>query len=344
VNQESNPILVVHTRGGIVESFHRGVVCIVDQHGQVTHSLGDVQQVCYPRSALKYFQHIPLLTSGAFDHYGFTLKELALMCGSHNGEAIHEETARGILAKIGLGVEHLGCGAQQPTHKKDYLALIKNGLEPSAIHNNCSGKHSGFLAWCKFNKEPLDSYLSASHALHKEIKKVTAMFHEMDENKLVTGVDGCSAPIFAMPVFNQAIAYKNLLNPEKFGDPALVRACNMIRDAIATYPEMVAGSKRYCTDLMAVTQGRVLGKTGADGVYSLAIPSRNLGVCIKIDDGRMGPQYNVAQKVLENLGLLSETEKIALHPYLVNQNKNFAGNPTGQTLTTEVLDNFIQQA
>jgi len=344
VSLETNPILVNHTRGGIVESFHRGVVCVVNENGHIVTAVGDVQQVCYPRSALKLFQHIPLITSGAFDHFGFTLKELALMCGSHNGEEMHTQTARGILAKIGMGEEHLGCGAQTPTHKKDYVTLIKEGKEPGAIHNNCSGKHSGFLAWCVFHNQPTQNYLEAEHPLHIEIKRITALFHEMDEADLVSGVDGCSAPIFAMPVVNQAIAYKNLLFPEKFGDENLNRACALIREAVTTYPEMVAGTKRYCTDLMRVAKGKVIGKTGADGVYSMAIPQKGLGICIKIDDGRMGPQYNVAQQVLDNLDVLSNEEKQDLQGYLVNENKNFAGNVTGQTQVTDILQQFTLRA
>lgn len=333
----ANPVLVVHTRGGITESFHRGVVCVVNGAGEVIKSAGDVTQICYPRSALKYFQHIPLITSGAFDHYGFTLKELALMCGSHNGEAMHVDTARGILAKIGLGEEYLGCGAQPPTHKKDAHALILAGKEPGAIHNNCSGKHSGFLAWCTYHQQPLDSYLSASHPLHLEIRRITALFHEISEEELITGLDGCSAPIFAMPVVNQAIAYKNLLHPEKFRDEKITRACALIREALQAHPEMVAGTRRYCTDLMAVTKGRVIGKTGADGVYSMAIPDKGWGICIKIDDGRMGPQYHVAQAVLEHFGLLSSEEALTLHPYLVTENKNYAGNITGTSFPVDFL-------
>ena len=344
MNSEVNPVLVHHTRGGIVESFHRGVVCAVNKEGEIIASVGDVQQVCYPRSALKLFQHIPLITSGAFDHFGFTLKELALMCGSHNGETMHVETARGILSKIGMGEERLGCGAQQPTHKKDFVALIKNNQEPGAIHNNCSGKHSGFLAWCKFHNASTEDYLSAEHPLHREIKRITALFHEMPENELVTGLDGCSAPIFAMPVFNQAIAYKNLLFPEKFGDESINRACALIREAVITYPEMVAGTKRYCTDLMRVAKGKVIGKTGADGVYSLALTRSGLGICIKIDDGRMGPQYNVAQQVLENLDVLTDDEKKELHGYLINENKNFAGNVTGFTQISETLQPITLRA
>lgn len=334
---QSNPILVEHTRGGIAESFHRGVVCVVDEQGKVLHQTGDIKQVCYPRSALKYFQHIPLITSGAFDHFGFTLKELAIMCGSHNGEEMHVEASRGILAKIGLTEAALGCGAQTPTHKNDYLTLIKAGQEPGAIHNNCSGKHSGFLAWCQYHKVSTTDYLQPSHPLHVEIKKVTALFHEMDEAELVTGVDGCSAPIFAMPVYNQAVAYKNLCAPQKFGDDKLNRACAMILEAIATYPEMIAGTKRYCTDLIRATNGRIIGKTGADGIYNIAIPDKNWGICIKIDDGRMGPQYNVAQQVLESLQLITDAEKKILHHYLETENKNFAGNFTGYTVVTNRL-------
>lgn len=337
----ANPVLVENQRGNITESFHRGVVCIVNSDGEIIYSLGNTGQVCFPRSALKFFQHIPLITSGAFDHYGFTLKELALMCGSHNGEEIHVETARSILEKIGESENLLGCGPQQPTHKNDYLKLIRDGKEPASVHNNCSGKHSGFLAWCKFNNQPLGSYLNENHELHREIKRITALFYEMDENDLITGLDGCSAPIFAMPVLNQAIAYKNLLFPEKFNDNALTRACELIRSAVTQYPEMLAGSRRYCSDLISVTNGKVIGKTGADGVYSLAIPSLGYGIGIKIDDGRMGPQYNVAQQILENLNILTDDEKSKLHHYLINENKNYAGNFTGLTLCTDELKKLI---
>lgn len=335
-SKPANPVLVKHTRGGITESFHRGVVCVVDEQGDVIASLGDVKQVCYPRSALKYFQHIPLITSGAFHHFGFTLKELAIMCGSHNGEDMHVEAAQGILSKIDMEEGALGCGGQSPTLKADFLKLVLSGKEPGAIHNNCSGKHGGFLAYCKFMGMNTEDYLSAEHHLHREIKRVTAMFHEMDESDLITGVDGCSAPIFAMPVYNQAVAYKNLVAPEKFGKE-IADACRMITAAIAQYPEMIAGSKRYCTDLIRVTEGRIIGKTGADGVYSLAIPEKKWGICIKIDDGRMGPQYNAAQSILESLGLITEDEAAKLHGYLETEIRNWAGNQTGFTIVSEIL-------
>lgn len=327
-----NPILVKNTRGGVVESFHRGSICVVNELGDVIWSVGDIQQVSFPRSALKLFQHLPLLLSGAFDAFGFSDKDLALMCGSHNGEIQHTSQVQQMLNTLKLDIPHLGCGAQPPTLKSDFVQLIKNNLEPSAIHNNCSGKHSGFLAYCQFHHLPLNTYLQLDHPLHQEIKKITAQFYEMDANELVVGVDGCSAPIFGMPLYNQALAYKNLVASEKFGSEKLTASCNRIVEAIARNPQMIAGTKRYCTDLIAVTKGRIIGKTGADGVYSLAIPHKKWGIAIKVDDGKMGPQYQIAHELLQELELISKEEAQQLEAYGNVRVKNYAGNEVGDSL------------
>ncbi len=326
-----NPILVENTRGGVVESFHRGSICVVDKQGKIVFSLGNISQISFPRSALKFFQHIPLLISGAFDKFGFTEEELALMCGSHNGELMHIEQVKKMLATLDFSGDNLQCGAQQPTHKKDFIRLIKANEEPTSLHNNCSGKHSGFLAYCKFNNLSTTDYLNPEHLLHQEIKRITSLFYELPEEELVLGVDGCSAPIFGMPLYNQAIAYKNLICPEKFNNPEITKACNRIVKAVTTYPMMVAGTKRYCTDLMSVTKGRIVGKTGADGVYSLAIPEKEWGIAIKIDDGKMGPQYQVAHQLLKELELLSTYEIEQLEKYGNTSIINFAGNEVGDT-------------
>lgn len=332
----SNPILVEVSRGNILESFHRGVICIVDKDNKVVYSAGDVQQVCFPRSALKFFQQIPLLTSGAVEKFGFTEKEIALFCGSHNGEHAHVETVRGILAKIGLDESYLLCGPQMPTLKEDQYEIIKNDLQPQRIHNNCSGKHAGFLAYCVFRGWPLHNYIDPQHPLHLEILDIIADFHEYPKDKIACGVDGCSAPIFAFPVLNQAIAYKNLIYPERFS-PDVAAACKRMVDAIVAFPEMIAGKKRYCTDLMRLSEGKLIGKTGADGVYSIGLRSHNYGICIKVDDGKMGPQYNIAQAVLEQLNVLSPTANKILHHYVRHENKNFGGMVTGETHVSKVL-------
>jgi L-asparaginase II len=309
---------------------------MVDKDGKVLYSAGDIQQLCYPRSALKFFQQIPMLTSGAVEHFGFDQKEIALFCGSHNGEHSHVETVRSIFSKIGLDESYLKCGPQMPTLRDDQFELIRAGAEPQRIHNNCSGKHAGFLAYCVYKNWPLDSYLEPTHPLHLEILDVIAAFHEYPKEKIVCGIDGCSAPIFAFPVYNQAIAYKNLVYPDKFGDE-VAEACKSMVDAIVAYPEMIAGKKRYCSDLMKLSEGKLIGKTGADGVYSIGIRELNMGICIKVDDGKMGPQYNVAQAMIEKLGILSETSIKILHHYVDHENKNFGGLVTGETRVSNVL-------
>ena len=326
-----NPILVELVRGGITESFHRGVVCVVDEHGDVIFSVGDIKQVCFPRSALKYVQHIPLLTSGIFDHYNFTSKELSLMCGSHNGEDQHVEVVNGVLAKIGLDPTCLKCGAQNPTRKSDWIKLIKNGDFAQAVHNNCSGKHAGFLAFNTFHNLDTSNYLSSEFELQRKIKECVAHFAELETSELTEGMDGCSAPTYAMPVYNQALMYKNLVAPNNKISTEEQNAAKRIIAAVAEYPEMIAGTKRYCTDLMKVTNGRIIGKTGADGVYCLAIPEKKWGISIKVDDGKMGPQYQIAQSVLLELGLLSEEEATMLNPYYEFDISNFAGNFASQT-------------
>lgn len=326
-----NPVLVENTRGGVVESFHRGSICVVDKTGKIVFSVGDTQQVSFPRSALKFFQHIPLILAGAFDKFGFTDEDLALMCGSHNGETIHTEKVEKMLLTLGLQMESLHCGPQQPTHKKDFVRLIKSNQEPTCLHNNCSGKHSGFLAYCKHLNLPTNSYLQLDHPLQQEIRKITSLFYELPENQLVVGVDGCSAPIFGMPLYNQALAYKNLICSEKFNQPEITSACNRIVRAVTSFPLMVAGTKRYCTDLMSVTQGRIIGKTGADGVYCLAIPEKEWGIAIKIDDGKMGPQYQVAHQLLKELKLITTTEIQQLEKYGNFSIVNFAGNVVGDS-------------
>ena len=329
VENSSNPILVENIRGEVVESFHRGSFCVVDEHGKVIWSVGDIEQVSFPRSALKYFQHIPFLLSGGFDAMGFTERELAIMCASHNGEDMHLEVVNDVLQKISLNADHLKCGPQQPTLKKDYVALIKANHEPSCMHNNCSGKHAGFLAHCVNSQLSIDDYLSPNHPLHTAIKEITALFYEMDASELALGVDGCSAPIFGMPLRNQALAYKNLVAPMPWKNDALTQICHLIVEAVTKYPELVAGTKRYCTDLMKVTQGRIVGKTGADGVYCLSIPHKKWGIAIKIDDGKMGPQYQVAQEILLKLDLLTNDEAKQLESHWHCDNKNFAGNHVG---------------
>lgn len=315
-----NPILIESYRGETLESFHRGVVCIVNEKGNIIASLGDPTQICYPRSTLKLFQHVPLLMSDAIEKYGITEEEIAVMCGSHNGEEAHLEAVTSILAKADVDVKDLGCGAHMPELREDRINLYSKNEKPSHLHNNCSGKHAGFLLYCKHKGYDLRTYLNPDHPLQVEIKEVCANLYEFPIDKLQLGRDGCSAPVYSLPVYNQALAYKNLVQP-----PAkYAKALEQIVEACCNNPFMVAGSKRYCSALMDVAGDRLVAKTGADGVYCIGLKKQKWGIAIKIDDGQMGPQYLVAQNILQQIGLLNNEECVKLSNYSEEKLINFS--------------------
>ncbi|MGZ5281363.1 MAG: asparaginase [Bacteroidia bacterium] len=333
---QQNPILVERYRGNVLESFHRGVICIVDEKGEVVFSVGDIEQICFPRSALKLFQILPLLESGAVEKFGFTMDEIAIMCGSHNGEKSHIAVVEKILQKIGLSKTKLKCGAQYPTLTEDRNELIKADKNPEDLHNNCSGKHAGFLAMCVFMGWDPETYHLPEHPLQQAILQITAQMHEYDVYKITTALDGCSAPIFSLPVYNQAIGYKNLMSAEKFGEER-AKSCKTVIEALTKYPHLIAGTKRYCTEMMEVCGSRIFGKTGADGVYSLGFINEKLACTIKIDDGLMGPQYSVAQRIIEDSGIFDKKILKPLHHYIESPIVNWAKNPTGESKVNEEI-------
>lgn len=324
-----NPILVEVYRAEVLESFHRGVISVVNEKGEILFHAGDVNQVCYPRSAMKLLQVIPLLINGGTERFGFTLEEIAIMCGSHNAEPEHIKVVSSILQKIGLDKEALHCGPQYPSSKRDANALIKANQKPHHIHNNCSGKHAGMLATCILMGWPIEDYIHPEHPLQQAILEICSRMYEYPVEKMVAALDGCSAPIFSVPVYNQALGFKNLVHTEQVA-PDLQQACNTILNAISKHPFMVAGTGRYCTDMMNITAPHIIGKTGAEGIFCMAFTKQKLGVCIKIDDGKMLPQYNVAQALIEASGLFTAEQLAPLHRYATEEVTNFNKLVTGE--------------
>jgi L-asparaginase II len=316
-----NPVLVDVYRANVLESFHRGAICVVNENNEVIFSKGNVEQICYPRSAMKFIQVLPLLVLGGMEKYGFTLEEIAIMCGSHNAEQEHITVVESILSKIGLDKTNLFCGPQYPSSKHDANQLIIANKKPEHIHNNCSGKHAGMLALCQLMNEPIQDYIHPNHAIQQLILEYVATIYEYPKEKMVTALDGCSAPIYAIPVLNQAIGFKNLVCNQY--DEKLANACKIVIEAVSKYPFMVAGSKRYCTDMMQITAPHIIGKTGAEGIFCMSLTEQKIGVCIKIDDGKMLPQYNVAQAFVSATGLFSEEALAPLHHYLQEPLINF---------------------
>ncbi len=324
----ANPILVKCTRSGLVEKTHRAVLCLVDTNNTPLFSLGNVNQVIFPRSAMKFFQILPLLMSGAVEEFGFDEQEIALMCASHNAEPEHIQVLQRILNKAGIEERGLGCGAHAPLSMLASHTLIKDQEPVAARHNNCSGKHAGFLALSKYLGAPLETYLKSDHPVQVLVRKITAQMCEMKEQQLYPGMDGCSAPNYGMPVLNLAIGFKNL-SKHHAQDEKLNEACIRLRKALWTESFFVGGSDRYCSEMMQTYPSTVVGKLGADGVYALGFPALQMGAAIKIEDGALGPQYNLAQALIQELGLSNAEQNEKMHTYFETPQQNCNGIRTG---------------
>jgi L-asparaginase II len=323
-----NPVLVEQWRGNLVETLHRGAVCVADAEGNVVFSTGDIHQKTYPRSALKFLQHLVLLESGAADHFQFTLAEIALMAGSHNGESHHVETAQSILQKIGLGESNLQCGAHPPFWPVEAERFFRQNRTSNQLFNNCSGKHAGFLAACIFLGYPLENYLDPEHPLQQKILKKVMEFCNIGEVPPVA-IDGCSAPIWGLSVYEQALGYAQLVHQSRF-EHATGKACRVLLEAVSAHPEMVAGTDRYDTEMMQLLGDRVVGKVGAEGIFCLGFRRKNWGACIKIDDGKMLPQYLIAQELLNHFEELTDFERNALKKWNDLPVVNWKGIRTGE--------------
>jgi L-asparaginase II len=279
-----NPVLVEVLRGKAIESRHRGSVAVVDADGGLALALGDIDTPVFPRSAVKAFQALPLLESGAADRFGLTPKEIALAVSSHSGEPEHVETALGILKKVGRDESCLECGSHWPSSGEAERALAASGRKPSPLHNNCSGKHSGFVCLaCGLDEDP-KGYISPNHRVQREIRAAGEEimgFRFLDE---YTGTDGCSIPTYAVPLKSIALGFARLATGQGLA-PERAKATRRIREAVAANPFMVAGTGRLDTIAMELFRERVFMKTGAEGVYCAAIPELGLGVALKADDG-----------------------------------------------------------
>ncbi len=315
-----DPVLVEVTRGARIESRHAGAAVVVDGQGSVVFSAGDVDQAVYPRSAVKALLALPLVETGAADRLGLTDAELALACSSHSGEIIHTEAAAAMLHKAGRDAACLECGAHWPSYDRAARALAASGQEPSALHNNCSGKHSGFICLaCDSGTDPT-GYISPDHPT---MQAVTAALAEttgavLDARNRAT--DGCSIPTYAIKLTSLALAFARFGTGLGFhADRAA--AAKRLRAAVAGNPMMVAGTNRFDTKLMTALGARVFSKTGAEGVFCVALPELGLGLAVKCDDGA-GRAAEVATAALI-ARLLPDTEATIadmIRPVLHNWN------------------------
>jgi L-asparaginase II len=279
-----NPALVDVWRGPRVESRHHGAVAVVDADGATVFALGDTAMPVYPRSAVKPIQALPLVESGAAERYGFGDEELALACASHGGEPAHVDVANRMLTRAGLDVAALECGTHWPSHQASTQALARNGAAPSALHNNCSGKHAGFLcAACALGAAP-DAYAAPEHPVQRAVKAILEDLGGAPIPDERRATDGCSVPTFAMPLADLARGFARLGSGQRLG-PVRRQAADRLLRACMAEPWFTAGTGRFCTEVMTALAGAAYLKTGAEGVYAAAVPALGLGIAVKAEDG-----------------------------------------------------------
>lgn len=279
-----NPVLVEVLRGALVESRHSGAVAVVDAAGGRVLALGDVERPVYPRSAIKAIQALPLIESGAADRYGLGPEELALACASHSGEPGHVATAERMLARAGLDPSALKCGAHWPLHQPSGQALARSGGVATAVHNNCSGKHSGFLCTTCAMAADRGSYVDPAHPVQREVKAALENLGGVTIAQDVCAIDGCSVPTWAMPLASLALAFARFGTGQNLA-PERTKAAARLRSACAEKPWHVAGTGRFDTGIMQAFGARAFVKTGAEGVFCGALPEQGLGIALKCDDG-----------------------------------------------------------
>ena len=329
--------LVQVRRGALTESRHRGHIVVVEPDGEIIASLGAPETVTFLRSSAKPLQALPLLVSGAAEKFGFTDKEVALACASHNGEPIHTELAASMLEKIGLGPEALRCGVHEPYSLEVAAELRQLGQAPNVLQNNCSGKHVGMLAVAKHLGAPIENYEKPENPVQKAIADAVSQFTGVAVTDMAVAIDGCAAPVFGVTMKAMALAYARLISPPATFDKATHDACERIVRVMSSYPELIGGtSDRLDTEIMRAAPGALISKVGAEGVYTAGIKPtekwpKGLGIALKIEDGddkRARPP--VVIESLRQLGVLKDESLQAVARYAFFPVHNRPGDVVGE--------------
>lgn len=304
------PVLVEVTRGPLVESAHRGAVAIAGAAGDLRFVLGDVERPVFPRSAFKMMQALPLVESGAADAFSVTPRELSMACASHSGEPFHARTVGRWLARIACAECDLACGPHLPLGEAAAHAMLRARKAPTRLHNNCSGKHTGFLTLARHLGAPVEDYVGLDHPVQKAVRQAIADLCDTEPRSMPVGVDGCAAPNFALPLARLATGFARLADPA--GLPrARSRAAKRLMAAVTRYPLFESGSDRADAVFIEAATGGTMTKVGAEAVYGAAIPSLGLGIALKIDDGGGRGAETAMAEILIRLGLLDAKSPVA---------------------------------
>lgn len=326
---EGLPVLVEVTRGVMVESHHHGSAVVVDADGRVVLQWGNIEQPVFPRSAIKPIQAVPLVETGALGALGGTEEELALACASHSGEPVHVDTVRAWLHRMGLAEGDLECGATAPLGAESAHDLVRHGRSHGPLHNNCSGKHAGMLATALHKGEPTMGYIRFDHPVQQRILGVIEQVCGVDLSAAPRAIDGCSIPVYGIPLGNLALGMARLADPNRNLPETRIRAAERVRRAWGGYPHLVAGSNRFDTRVITAARGQVLVKTGAEGVHCACLPELGLGVALKIADGATRAAEVAMANLLRRLGALEDRAWVTLADLLETPLRNAAGREIG---------------
>ncbi len=316
---------VVVTRAGLVESRHRVHAAVVRHDGQRLAEAHEPELVTWWRSCAKPFQVMPMLLDGSFDALGWGDEELALACASHGSEPEHVAVAARMLASVGLGEADLACGPHEPLSARGAELLRAAGAEPTRLHSNCSGKHAAMLARAKGQGWPTAGYEQASHPVQDEAWRTVAEWSDVPATEIARGVDGCGVTVFALPLHGMALAYARLAESARRGDAVAAR----IVHAMTSHPQLVGGTDRFDTLLMRAGAGRIIAKVGAEGVHSIGLVDRGIGIAIKVEDGAPRAQYPAVLACLQALDALPPRLPAPLAPIAHHVIRNTRGDAVG---------------
>jgi L-asparaginase II len=328
------PVPLVETTRGFAdtgyfaENVHLGSVAVVDTKGTLLWSAGDPHVFTFTRSAIKPFQALPFLRGDGPARFGFSKDELAMLCASHSGEAKHVAAVESMLSKIGLDENCLACGCQTPLYYDSVGIAAPTGQRWRPVHHNCSGKHSGFLAWCRLHDLTVADYVDRGHPLQQAVRATLADLTGMQADAMPAGLDGCSAPNYALPLSRLAHLYARLA--QGAADPQAGAPMGDLFDAMTSRPDLVSGQARCDLAYMQAGGGDWVSKVGADAVQTIGIRSAGLGIAIKIADGATRSLQTATYAVLDQLGLLDDGRRALLEPYRAPTLLNVRGAKVGQ--------------
>ncbi|HVO04243.1 MAG TPA: asparaginase [Candidatus Cybelea sp.] len=329
IPEDGSPIEIDVWRGNLIESRHRVHGAVVDAHGGVVLAFGDYNAPIYGRSAIKPLLALLLVESGAADRYNLTDREIALASASHSGEPGHVDAVKSWLGGVGLTIDDLECGPQAPGTEAALREMYAAGAMPTRAHNNCSGKHSGFLTAARHLGFPTKGYIQYEHPVQQRLLGILEQMSGTELTGVPRGIDGCGIPTIAFPIANHAFAMAQMADPHHLPE-ARAAACHRILRAMTREPWYVAGTGRFCTKVMEAASGKVAVKGGAEGVQMGALPEQGLGICLKASDGA-GRAAEVAMgAVLRRIGVVDDSVAPQLGSVFEPEIRNWAGTVTGR--------------